>query len=303
MSAQKPKERGPGEEHRPRLGRGLAALLADTTQPASGQADPRDHRVVAVEFLRPNPRNPRRQFDDRELGDLADSIRAKGVIQPILVRAIRNVAGSFEIIAGERRWRAAQAAELTEVPVIVIEADDREALAVAIIENVQRADLNAIEEARGYERLGQEFDYSHNDLSALIGKSRSHVANTLRLLKLPGDIIDMVARADISAGHARALLGFADPEPVARRILGEGLTVRDVEALAQQAGEGTAGDRPRTARQRKSAESKALAGEFSRALGLSVTHNAKGDAGEIRIRYATAAELKDLRDRLAGGPG
>ena len=304
MSAQKPKDRSSTDDHRQRLGRGLAALLADTTQ-ATDQTDGRDHRMVPVEFLRPNPRNPRKHFDDRDLSDLADSIRARGIIQPILVRTIRNVAGSYEIIAGERRWRAAQTAELTDVPVIVIEADDREALAFAIIENVQRADLNAIEEALGYERLAEEFDYSQSDLASLIGKSRSHVANTLRLLKLPAVIVDMVASGDISAGHARSLLAFPDPEAVARRIVAEGLSVRDVEALAQHQAAASESDTEASRRrggQRATPESKALAAEFSRVLGLPVSHSAKGEAGEIRIRYTSGAELDALRTILARQP-
>ena len=302
MTPPKGKDRPLPDEHRPRLGRGLAALLADPTIPGSEGATGREHRTVPVEFLRPNPRNPRRQFGEDDLRDLAESIRAKGIIQPIIVRTIKNVAGSYEIIAGERRWRAAQAAELTDVPVIVVEADDREALAFAIIENVQRADLNAIEEALGYERLAQDFDYSQTDLSSMIGKSRSHVANTLRLLKLPSSVIDRVAQGTISAGHARTLLGFVDPEAMALRVVTEGLTVRDLEALAQRqhaadAEVGSGAMQP--ARARPSAESRALAAELSAALGLSVSHKARGEAGEIRIRYSSDGELKALRDALA----
>jgi ParB family chromosome partitioning protein len=301
MTPPKGKERPLPDEHRPRLGRGLAALLADPTIPGSEGATGREHRTVPVEFLRPNPRNPRRQFGEDDLRDLAESIRAKGIIQPIIVRTIKNVAGSYEIIAGERRWRAAQAAELTDVPVIVVEADDREALAFAIIENVQRADLNAIEEALGYERLAHDFDYSQTDLSSMIGKSRSHVANTLRLLKLPPSVIDRVAQGTISAGHARTLLGFADPEAMAQRVVTQGLTVRDLEALAQreQAAGPVAESTVSPVRARVSDESRALAAEFSAALGLSVSHKARGEAGEIRIRYSSDGELQALRDALA----
>jgi ParB family chromosome partitioning protein len=301
MTSPKAKERG-AEENRPRLGRGLAALLADPAVPGSQGVAGREHRTVPVEFLRPNPRNPRRQFDGDELKDLAESIRAKGILQPIIVRTIPNVAGSYEIIAGERRWRAAQAAEQTEVPVIVVEADDREALAFAIIENVQRADLNAIEEAQGYERLGREFDYSQNDVSALIGKSRSHVANTLRLLKLPQPVLDHVANGDLTAGHARTLLAFRDPAAVAERAIAEGLTVRELEALAQREQEQAAaeqGGTPARTRAQPSEESRALAAELSAALGLTVSHKAKGEAGEIRIRYASEHQLQALREALA----
>ena len=301
MSGAKGKDRA-GED-RPRLGRGLAALLADPAVPGTEGVAGREHRTVPVEFLKPNPRNPRRHFDGDDLQDLADSIRAKGILQPIIVRTIRNVAGSYEIIAGERRWRAAQAASLTEVPVIVVEADDREALAFAIIENVQRADLNAVEEALGYERLGREFSYSQSDLSTLIGKSRSHVANTLRLLKLPQGVMDQVASGALTAGHARTLLGFGDPAAMAARAVAEGLTVRDLEALVQreQAQEETSGEAQATVRTRNrpDAESRALASELSTAIGLAVSHRAKGEAGEIRIRYGSAAELDALRAMLA----
>ena len=302
MTSHRPKDRlGHDEPPRPRLGRGLAALLADTT--AQGADQPRrEQRIVAVEFLRPNPRNPRRQFDSDDLNDLAESIRANGIIQPIIVRPIPKVAGSYEIVAGERRWRAAQAAHLTDVPVIVVEVDDREALAFAIIENVQRADLNALEEARGYERLAQDFGYSHGDLSALIGKSRSHVANTLRLLKLPDAVATLVAEGAISAGHARALLAFPDPLPLARRIIEEGLTVRDIEHLAQDHArsliDAGSGDAARASPRKPDPGSRALAQALSAALGLSVSHNAKGSAGEIRIRYASREDLDRLSQRL-----
>ncbi|WP_245572913.1 ParB/RepB/Spo0J family partition protein [Lichenihabitans psoromatis] len=303
---QRTKDRMGGDEHpRPRLGRGLAALLADTTASSNAEqtATGREQLTVAVEFLRPNPRNPRRQFSQTDLADLTESIKANGIIQPIVVRAIRNVAGSYEIIAGERRWRAAQAAELDEVPVVVVEADDREALAFAIIENVQRADLNAIEEGRGYERLGEEFGYSQTDLAKIIGKSRSHVANTMRLLKLPVAVTDMVVDGVLSAGHARTLLAFNDPESMARRIVAEGLTVRDIEQLAQQEAQAPAtADAPEMSAPRrtltKTAESQRLARAFSSALGLPVSHSPKGAAGEIRIRYGSPEELATLSRRL-----
>ena len=298
MTAPKPKDRAADEPARARLGRGLAALLADPGVPPN-PSDGRDHRAVPVEFLRPNPRNPRRRFEAEDLADLAESIRAKGILQPIIVRAIPNVAGSFEIIAGERRWRAAQIAALTDVPVIVVEADDREALAFAIIENVQRADLNAIEEATAYERLGRDFAYSQTELSAVIGKSRSHVANTLRLLKLPAPVIELVASGTISAGHARALLACADPSATAARIVAEGLTVRDVEAVAQREADASKPqDEARVRRQPPSAESRALAAEFSAALGLAVRHRRRGEEHELRIRVASDEELKRLRSLL-----
>ena len=300
----KTRERGGGEDHaRPRLGRGLAALLADPGAPSGGQ-EGLHHRIVPVEFLRPNPKNPRRRFENTDLAELAESIRAKGILQPIIVRSIPNVAGSFEIIAGERRWRAAQVAALTEVPVIVIEADDREALAFAIIENVQRADLNAIEEAMAYERLAQEFSYSQTELSAVIGKSRSHVANTLRLLKLPPPVVDQVMTGALTAGHARALLACADPEAVARRIAAEGLTVRDVEGLAQrESAERAQPEEPAVRRRAQPSQtSRALAAEFSAALGLPVRHHVRGDIQELRIRLASPDDLTALRSVLKARP-
>src|SRR6202142_3359740 len=216
-------------ENRPRLGRGLAALLGGAT-PQHAEVS-RGTRQTPIEFLRPNPRNPRKRFDDSELDELAASIKERGIIQPIVVRAITGVADAYEIIAGERRWRAAQRAGLHEIPIVVIEAGDREALEIAIVENVQRADLNALEEAAGYTQLGADYGYSHNDIARIIGKSRSHIANTLRLLKLPEYARWLLASGQISAGHARALLAVSDPDAVAGRIVAEGLTVRDVERL------------------------------------------------------------------------
>jgi ParB family chromosome partitioning protein len=191
------------EEARPRLGRGLAALIGDSSDPVSAPA--KGQKKVPIEFLRPNPRNPRKTFDEIDLDELAASIREKGILQPILARPAPGLVDAYEIIAGERRWRAAQRAGLHEAPIIIVEADDRQALELAIIENVQRSDLNPLEEASGYERLGAEFNYSHGDVAKVIGKSRSHVANSLRLLKLPDLTRRMLAEGHISAGHARAL--------------------------------------------------------------------------------------------------
>lgn len=281
------------EEPRRRLGRGLAALLGDAGEVAPTER-PRGQRKAPIEFLRPNPRNPRSLFREEDLADLTNSIREKGVIQPIVVRAIPGVADAYEIIAGERRWRAAQAAGLAEVPIVIHEADDREALELAIIENVQRADLNAIEEARGYERLGCEFNYSQSDIAKIIGKSRSHVANTLRLLNLPESAKALVRDGAISAGHARALLAVDNPEAVARRIVEEGLTVRDVEALAQAqhaepvSGGSSAARKPKT---EKDANTRALEKSLCDALGMAVDIKNQGEKGEIRIRYQTLDQL------------
>ncbi len=295
------------EGNRPRLGRGLAALIADSSAQMPSPVEARDRRRVKIDDLRPNPRNPRRHFGEDDLEELSNSIREKGVIQPILVRPVRGTPpegshGGFEIIAGERRWRAARAARLDEVPVIVVEVSDREALELAIIENIQRADLNAIEEARGYERLAREFQYSQGDLARIIGKSRSHVANMLRLLKLPESIEAMVVEGSISAGHARALLGFDDPESVARKIVARGLNVRDVEKLAQARhrrapAEETGPTTPK--RPLHDQDTRALAKRLGAVLGLAVEIAPRGAGGEIRIRYDTHDELESLCRQLS----
>lgn len=287
---------------RPRLGRGLAALIGDFGGDEGGDAGKfHAQRRVAVEFLRPNPRNPRRRFNDPELDELAASIRLRGVIQPIVVRALAGVPDTYEIVAGERRWRAAQRAGLHEVPVVTVEIDDRTSLEFAILENVQRADLNAIEEAAGYERLMSEFRYTQTELAEILGKSRSHLANTLRLLQLAAPIQERVAAGEITAGHARALLAVKDPETVARRIVAECLSVRDVEALASA--ETQPGETARPGRPRKSAEAdsanRSLEQAMARALGVRVSLKAKGTGpGEIRIRYETEQELDGLCRRF-----
>ncbi|WP_424360556.1 ParB/RepB/Spo0J family partition protein [Methylocystis parvus] len=285
------------EEPRRRLGRGLAALLGDASDDAPAER-PRGQRKVPIEFLRPNPRNPRTQFREEDLADLTNSIREKGIIQPIVVRAIPGVADAYEIIAGERRWRAAQAAGIADVPVVIHEADDKEALELAIIENVQRADLNAIEEAKGYERLGAEFNYSQSEIAKIIGKSRSHVANTMRLLNLPEGAKALVRDGAISAGHARALLAVENPEAVARQIVEQGLTVRDVEAMAQSqaanaaaASEGDAAPGKKPSRADKDANTRALEKTLSDALGMAVDIKNQGERGELRIRYQSLDQL------------
>ena len=217
-----------------RLGRGLAALIGEMDQPVpAGEARPtvNPDRTVPIEFVARSPRNPRRYFDEAELQDLAGSIRQHGIVQPVVVRTVGT--DRFEIIAGERRWRAAQLAGLVQIPVIVRDVDDRTALELAIVENVQRADLNPLEEALGYEQLIAEHGYTQNDLGEIIGKSRSHVANSLRLLKLPDPVRDMLADGSLSAGHARALVSTPDPVVLAKTIAQKGLSVRDAEKLAQ----------------------------------------------------------------------
>ena len=289
---------------RSRLGRGLAALIGDVGEEFGALERTRTpgQRLVPVEFLRPNPRNPRKAFVEEDLAELADSIRQRGVIQPIVVRSLPQLIDVFEIIAGERRWRAAQRAGLHEVPVVVVEADDKTALEIAIIENVQRADLNPMEEAAGYERLIADFEYSQNDLAQVIGKSRSHVANTLRLLKLPDGVKDLVNGGQLSAGHARALLGLEDPEAVARQVVEKGLNVRDVERIAQD--EARDSGKPSVPRSRTKAEkdpdTRALEKALEDVLGLAVTISHQARGGEMRIRYLTLDQLDALCRRLQG---
>jgi len=283
------------DAQRSRLGRGLAALIGDVGADAGPARQDANARRAPVELLRPNPRNPRRAFPDAELDELASSIRSKGVIQPILVRRVQHQSTQFEIIAGERRWRAAQRAGLAEVPIVVVEADDRTSLEFAIIENVQRADLNPIEEAIGYQSLIDEFCHTQGDLAQSLGKSRSHIANTLRLLKLPEDVQGYLADGSISAGHARALLSLPDPSAAARQVLERGLTVRQVEQIAQQQGrEGR--ERPVAPRADAApdADVAALEKALESVLGLPVVirHGAQG--GELRIRYQTVEQLDSI---------
>jgi ParB family chromosome partitioning protein len=280
------------------LGRGLAALIGEIDRPAEpSQSAPRADGKVPVEFISPNPKNPRRNFGEEELADLANSIREHGIVQPIVVRSA-PVPGRYEIIAGERRWRAAQRAGLTDVPVIVREVNDRTALELAIIENVQRTDLNPLEEAQGYQQLIDEHSYTQADLGQVIGKSRSHVANTLRLLKLPQVIRDMLVGGQLSAGHARTLVSANDPAGLAKRIITEGLSVRQAEALAQ------APSAPKTAsgggaeRPQKDADTIALEKLLTDNTGLNVSIAHKGQGGEVRIHYRSLEQLDELCRRL-----
>ena len=222
------------EATRSRLGRGLAALIGDVGAESSVER-PRGQRRLPIGSLRPNARNPRRVFSNTELDELVASLRERGIIQPIVARPVRGVADAYEIIAGERRWRAAQRAGLHEVPVVIIEATDAEALQLAIIENVQRADLNPLEEAEGYRALMEEFGNSQDEIAKIIGKSRSHVANTLRLLKLSETVKAYIHSGKLSAGHARMLVGQPNAEELAEEIVARGLNVRQVEAMAREA--------------------------------------------------------------------
>ena len=284
------------EDNKPRLGRGLAALLGDAAEESGASERGRGQRRVPIEFLRPNPRNPRKSFDESDLTDLTDSIRERGVLQPILVRPVPNVSDAFEIIAGERRWRAAQRAGVHDVPVVVIEATDRDALEIAIVENVQRSDLNPLEEAVGYDRLMTDFGHTQLDLSKIIGKSRSHIANTLRLLKLPDTAKAMLADGRISAGHARALLAVEDPDAVAQRIVEQGLTVRDVERLGQPVADQGVKQPKVTAE--KDADTRALEKTLGDILGMIVQIKHRGESGEVLIRYQDLEQLESLCHRL-----
>ena len=288
------------EQGRSRLGRGLAALIGDVGDEIGALERARGQRRVPVEFLRPSARNPRRNFTEGDLEDPTASIRERGILQPIIVRSIAGMVDAYEIIAGERRWRAAQRAELHDVPVILVEADDREALEIAIVENVQRTDLNAIEEAAGYERLIAEFGYTQNDLARVIGKSRRHVANTLRLSKLPESVRQMVSEGAVSAGHARALLSVSDPELMAKRIVDEGMSVRDIERVVQEEARGeTKSAVPAKPKVEKDPDTRALEKTLEEALGLSVSiaHRANG-TGEVKISYKTLEQLDALCHRL-----
>jgi ParB family chromosome partitioning protein len=287
----------------PRLGRGLAALLGGAeTLAAATRA--RGQQKIPIEFLRPNPRNPRRNFGEESLDELAASIKEKGIIQPLLARPLAGIADAYEIIAGERRWRAAQRAGLHEVPIISIDADDRQALELAIIENVQRADLDPLEEAAGYERLGDEFLYTQADLAKVIGKSRSHVSNCLRLLKLPERTKALLREGKISAGHARVLLASSEPDALAEKIVAQNLSVRDAEKLLEGAPESARakGQGPRKrGTGEKDADTRAMEKTLMEQLGMNVTITPReGEAGEVAVRYKTLDQLEFLCRRLQG---
>jgi len=287
------------ESHRSRLGRGLASLIGDVASEATPTIERSRQRRVPIEFLKPNPRNPRRDFSDADLDELAASIRERGIIQPIVARTLRGPGESYEIIAGERRWRAAQRAGLHDVPIVVHEASDSEALELAIIENVQRADLNPLEEAAGYQRLGEEFSYNQDDIAKTVGKSRSHVANTLRLLKLPESVKAYIQAGKLTAGHARALIGLPDPESVAQEIVARSLNVRQVETLAQERS-GAATKKPRPHGE-KDADTRAIEKRLSDALGLAVTIDHDGRGGIVHIKYRQLDQLDEVIRRLERG--
>ncbi|MGR3320540.1 MAG: ParB/RepB/Spo0J family partition protein [Pseudooceanicola sp.] len=290
------------------LGRGLSALMADVTTEEngarSGAARSADLRLP-VEALAPNPDQPRRTFTGEQLEELASSVAEKGIIQPLIVRRKQRGEAEYEIVAGERRWRAAQMAQLHEVPVIVREFDDTEVLEVAIIENIQRADLNPVEEAAGYRQLMDRFGHTQEKLAEALGKSRSHIANLLRLLQLPEEIQEMLREAKLSMGHARALITADDPVTVARKVVKDGLSVRQTEKLAKGPQE-SGGSKPRSragGAAEKDADTKALEADLSAATGMkvSVDHAPGGEAGQVTIRYEDFEGLDGICRLLNGG--
>lgn len=288
------------EEGKPRLGRGLAALIGEVGDEMTVVERGRGQRKVPVEFLRPNPRNPRKHFEDNELQELSRSIKDRGIIQPIVVRPVPNASDAYEIVAGERRWRAAQVAGLHEVPVVVVDIDDKTSLEYAILENVQRSDLNPIEEALGYSRLMAEFSYTQENLSKIIGKSRSHIANMMRLNDLPDPVKTLLVNRQITAGHGRALLAVKDPVAVARKVLNEGMSVRQVEEIAQIENAEPAKLETKSAKPKaeKDPDTRALERALQDVLGLSVSIDHKGQGGELRIKYKTLEQLDGLCRRL-----
>ncbi len=295
-----------GGRRRTNLGRGLDALFGEDESSFEAGGRERASRSLAIELIRPNPKQPRRRFSDEELEDLVASVREQGVLQPILVRPSPMLPDLFEIVAGERRWRAAQRAQLHEVPVVVRELDDSAALQIAIIENIQRESLTPMEEADGYRRLQQEFGHTQEQIGQVVGKSRSHIANTLRLLDLPEPVRALVDDGTLSAGHARALLSCPDPAAAARTVVSRGLNVRQAESLAR---DGAAkANRPRQAAKPsvgKDADLRALEQEMSNRLGLrvSIEPGDDGRAGAVMIRYQSLDQFDDLLRRLGLSEG
>lgn len=293
MAQDKPKSRG--------LGRGLSALMADVSpQPPAAEGESRKpDEMIAIDLIEPNPEQPRRQFSDAQLADLAASIREKGIIQPLIVRPNPD-GGTYQIVAGERRWRAAQIARLHEVPAIVRDFSDTEALEVAIIENIQRADLNPVEEAQGYRDLMDRFGHTQEKLSESLGKSRSHIANHLRLLQLPGDVLDLLRQGDVTAGHARALITAENPSELARQVVSRKLSVRETEKLVK-AGKEAPKRRPPRERVEKDADTRALEADLSAATGMKVSINHKPGTteGQVVITYEHLEQLDDLCAKLS----
>lgn len=288
------------------LGRGLSALMADVTpEPTTSNEAPsrRPDLMVAVERVLPNPDQPRRTFDEDALADLAASIREKGIIQPLIVRPAPSDRDGYEIVAGERRWRAAQIAQLHEIPVIVRDFDDTEVLEVAIIENIQRADLNPVDEAAGYKQLMERFGHTQEQLSSALGKSRSHIANLMRLLSLPKEVLDYLVDGRLSAGHARALIGHPDAVELARQIIQRKLSVREVERLVKQGNSEPNAPRSPKKSATKDADTVQIENELAAQLGMKVRidHKAGTEGGTLSVSYKNLDQLDDLLRTLSGG--
>ena len=275
------------------LGRGLSSLMGDTETAQTKNTNVGQETKIPIANLKPSPSQPRRLFNKNSINELADSIKSKGLVQPLVVRPSPSVANSYEIIAGERRWRAAQIAQLHEVPVVIRNFNDTEALEIAIIENVQRSDLSPIEEAAGYKRLIENHGHTQEDLSVIVGKSRSHIANIIRLLSLPQSIQDMITEGKISAGHARAIMNSAFPEQLAEKIINENLSVRDAENLAK--------DKKGIIKKikLKDPDTIDLENKISEKLGLAININHKGKkGGSIKIDYKTLDQLEMITQKL-----
>ena len=295
---------GPSSDQakRTNLGRGLAALFGEDSEDYASLDKVRSTKTVPVEHLRPGRFQPRHRFDEAAVQALAESIKAQGILQPILVRRVPERPNEFEIVAGERRWRAAQLAKLHEVPVLIRDLSDAQSLELAIVENVQRQDLTPLEEAEGYRRLIDEFEHTQEDLARTLGKSRSHIANTLRLLGLPEGIKLLLDDGKLTAGHARTLIGCDDAEALADKIISRGLNVRQAERLVQNAkaaGSATAKSRtPGDGDQPKDTDTLALERDLTALLGLKVSINFQGAGGSLTIHYKTLEQLDDVLHRL-----
>jgi ParB family chromosome partitioning protein len=286
------------------LGRGLSALMADIDVSAPSKTDSSSgggERVIPIERIEPNPDQPRRDFVKADLEELAESIRAKGIIQPLIVRTHPKAADRFEIVAGERRWRAAQMAQIHEVPVVLRQLNDTEVLEIAIIENIQRADLNPVEEATGYRQLRDKFGHTQEQLASALGKSRSHIANLMRLLSLPDDVVQMLRQGDLTSGHARALITTDNPSELARQVVRQGLSVRETERLVKAGAAQPKTTKPKI-RSEKDADTKALEGDLAATLkmGVSIDHIAGTEGGRVTITYRDFEQLDELCRLLAG---
>ena len=297
MAKKSPPKRG--------LGRGLSALMADAdiVSPATPSADKANSPdlLVPIEKLHPNPDQPRRDFSASDLDELTASIREKGIIQPLLVRKDPQKPGEYQIVAGERRWRAAQRANLHDIPVLVRDLNDTEVIEIAIIENIQRANLNAVEEAMGYRQLMDRFGHTQEKLAEALGKSRSHIANLLRLLTLPEEVLTWLREGKLTAGHARALITAENPTELARRVIAKGLSVRQTEALAKKPKVETKDRKPKENKAEKDADTRALELDLTASLGMEVRidHRAGGESGVVSIQYKTLEELDELCQILA----